>query len=243
VRSVTRTCIGVAGAGRSQISDIVRGILGEIVSGEVVVAGDSVTALYAAFADGVGTVVIAGTGSIAYGRSVSGQNARAGGWGFSISDEGSGHWIGRAAVAAMMRAQDEQEDTRLLRDILSAWKTSSIEELVRTANATPPPDFSALVPTILGAADAGDGIARSVLAQAGAELANIAKIVIRRLFENAQIIPLAMSGGVFRHSALVRQVFYNSVRSEYPGTRLLSTVIEPVKGALELARKGMPRVP
>ena len=45
-------------------------------------------------------IVIAGTGSIAYGRNREGQTARAGGWGFAISDEGSGHWIGRAAVAA-----------------------------------------------------------------------------------------------------------------------------------------------
>ena len=57
-------------------------------------------ALEAAFGSGPGVIVIAGTGSIAYGRNREGQTARAGGWGFAISDEGSGHWIGRTAVAA-----------------------------------------------------------------------------------------------------------------------------------------------
>jgi N-acetylglucosamine kinase-like BadF-type ATPase len=237
-QSLTRTCMGAAGSGRPETSEILRRILNEMVSGEVIIVADSVTALQAAFQDSIGTVVIAGTGSIAYARNAQRQTARAGGWGFSISDEGSGQWIGRAAVSAMMRAQDEQEDTRLLRDILAAWHLASIDDVIKTANAIPAPDYSALFPVVLAAGDAGDGIARSVLAQAGAELANLAKIVIRRVFENAETIPLAMSGSVFRHSALIRQVFYNSVRSEYAGTRLATTVVEPVKGALELARKG-----
>ena len=45
-----------------------------------------------------------------------------------------------------------------------------------------------------------------------------------------------MTGGVFRQSALVRQVFYNRVRSDYPQAAVNPTVIEPVRGALELAR-------
>ena len=57
------------------------------------------------------------------------------------------------------------------------------------------------------------------------------------LFPEADTVPVAMSGGVFRNSALVRQVFYNSLRSEYPKATITPTVIDPVRGALELARK------
>ena len=67
-------------------------------------------ALEAAFGSGPGVIVIAGTGSIAYGRNREGQTARAGGWGFAISDEGSGHWIGRTAVAAAIGAWDEDPE-------------------------------------------------------------------------------------------------------------------------------------
>ncbi len=89
---------------RGTVSEIISGEVkpGKIKTSEIKVVGDNVIALEAAFGSGPGVIVIAGTGSIAYGRNRDGQTARAGGWGFAISDEGSGHWIGRAAVAAAL---------------------------------------------------------------------------------------------------------------------------------------------
>jgi glucosamine kinase len=234
---VEHTCIGVAGAGRPEIAASVRSMVAEIVSGDIEVVGDMVIALEAAFGSGPGVIVIAGTGSIAWGRDEDGDTARAGGWGFAISDEGSGHWIGRAAVAATMRAVDEGGETRLLGETLGAWQISTMDDLVRVANGMPSPDFAALLPAVLTAADAGDAVARAVLTEAGLELANLARIVIRCLFREAASIPVAMSGGVFRQSALVRQAFYNNLRAEYPQANVNATVVEPVKGALELARR------
>jgi len=238
---IDRACLGLAGAARPEISALVRRLVSELVPGEIEVVGDTVIALEAAFGSGAGVIAIAGTGSIAYGRGPDGQTARAGGWGFAISDEGSGHWIGRAAVAAVLRAHDEAESEAanppLLTKIMKSWQVETRERMALAANASPPPDFSALLPAVLSAADAGDTLARTVLTQAGTELAAVAKIVIRRLFPDADSVPVAMSGGVFRSSALVRQVFYNSLRSEYPNASVIATVIEPVRGALELARK------
>jgi len=237
---VRRICVGMAGAARPVISSIVKEIVAEIYPDEIEVVGDMVIALQAAFGSKPGVIVIAGTGSIAYGRSKEGQTARAGGWGFAISDEGSGQWIGRNAVSGVMRAQDEDEaaPTGLALSILHAWHLQTLDELVRFANASPSPDFSNLFPHVLAAADAGDPIARTVLTQAGAELAGLAKIVISRLFEESPSVQVAMAGGVFRNAALVRNVFYNSLRSEYPQAVVGATVVEPVKGALELARRG-----
>ncbi len=220
---------------------MVKRIVSELVPGKVEVVGDNVIALQAAFGDGPGVIVIAGTGSIAYGRNREGQTARAGGWGFAISDEGSGHWIGRTAVAAAIGAWDEkpEQDLRLIEmsdEVLEPAKPSS--KLVPAANATPPPDFAALFPAVLTLADSGDRIARDVLTQAGTQLANLAGILLRRLFPHAGAVPVAMSGGVFGSSALVRQVFYNSLRSGRPDAVINPNVIEPVRGALELARKG-----
>ena len=239
---INRACLGLAGAARPEIGALVRRLVSELVTGEIEVVSDTVIALEAAFGSGPGVIAIAGTGSIAYGRGPNGQTARAGGWGFAISDEGSGHWIGRAAVAAVLRAHDEAESEAanplLLTKIMKSWEVETREQMALAANASPPPDFSALLPAVLSAADAGDTLARTVLTQAGTELAAVAKIVIRRLFPNADAVPVAMSGGVFRNSALVHQVFYNSLRSEYPNASVIATVIEPVRGALELARKG-----
>jgi N-acetylglucosamine kinase-like BadF-type ATPase len=230
------TCIGVAGADRPEQAAVVKRLLAEAVAGEIKVAGDMVIGLRAAFADGPGVLVIAGTGSQAFGRNKAGGTARAGGWGFAISDEGSGHWIGRMAVGAALRAYDRQEPTQLLNGILSAWKLESVDALIPAANASPGADFSSLLPAVLAAADAGDRLARSVLTQAGEELSTLAEIVVGRLFAETPTVPVAMVGGVFRHSELVRQVFYNNLRSEYPNIALNPTVIDPVRGALELAR-------
>ncbi len=236
---ISSVCVGLAGAARPEISEVVTRIISELVPGKVQVVGDNVIVLEAAFGDGPGVIVIAGTGSIAYGRNREGQTARAGGWGFAISDEGSGHWIGRTAVAAAIGAWDEdsEQDLRLIEMLMKAWNLQTIEQLVPAANATPPPDFAALFPAVLSLAESGDRIARDVLTQAGTQLANLAGILLRRLFPDAGAVPVAMSGGVFGNSALVRQVFYNSLRSRRPEVVINPTVIEPVRGALELARK------
>jgi glucosamine kinase len=242
IRSV---CVGLAGAARPEISERVRLIISELVPGgidpgRIQVVGDTVIALEAAFGDGPGVIVIAGTGSIAYGRNREGQTARAGGWGFAISDEGSGHWIGRTAVAAAIGAWDENpaRNVPLIDGLLKFWHLETIEQLVPAANATPPPDFAALFPSVLSLADSGDRVALEVLNQAGTHLAQLAETLLRRLFPNSGSVPVAMSGGVFASSALVRQVFYNTLGSAHLHAALNPSVIEPVRGALELARKG-----
>lgn len=234
---VHRACIGVAGAARPEISSLVRQIVCEIIPGPIDVVGDMVIGLEAAFGEGPGVITVAGTGSIAYGRDEKGRTARAGGWGYAISDEGSGHWIGRWAVAAGLRVRDEGEGTQLLDQILGFWKLKTLDDLVVTVNAAPPPDFASLLPTVLAAADSGDVLARTVLTQAGTELAALSKVVVNRLFAEAGTVQAAMSGGVFRSSALVRQVFYNSLRAQYPNAAVNASVVDPVRGALELARK------
>ena len=83
---------------------------------------------------------------------------------------------------------------------------------------------------------------RRILAQAGVELAQLASIVIRRLFPelpppSSSAVPLAIVGGVFRHAPRVRELFYNEVRSVYSNVVLNPEVIEPVHGALQRARR------
>ncbi len=243
--AISSVCVGLAGAARPEIGQLVRRVVSDLLPGEIrrdqiQVVGDHVIALEAAFGSGPGVIVIAGTGSIAYGRNHEGQTARAGGWGFAISDEGSGHWIGRTAVAAAIGAWDENpaENVPLIEILLKSWHLETIEQLVPAANATPLPDFAALFPSVLSLADAGDRIARDVLSQAGTHLATLAGTLLRRLFPNSEPVLVAVSGGVFASSALVRQVFYNTLSSARPNATLNPSVIEPVRGALELARKG-----
>ena len=234
---IESTCVGLSGAGRPEVRDVVARIMTEIIRGRVLVVGDIEIAMQAAFGGGPGVITIAGTGSIAYGRDLQGRIARSGGWGLAISDEGSGQWIGRAAVSAALGAKDAGADPQLLQPILELWKLTTLDDLVRYANASPPPDFSSLFPLVLAAADAGDPVAREVLGRAGRELAGLAGSVIRRLFAGLASVPVALVGGVFRQSAVVREVFYNKLTSELPQATVNLSVIEPARGALELAQK------
>ncbi len=239
---IERVCIGVAGAGREEIAEAVRKMAAELISGEIEVVGDMEIALAAAFGSEPGVIVIAGTGSIAYGRDARGKTQRAGGWGFAISDEGSAHWIGRAAVAGVLRQVDETGNavTILSRELTKPWGMDSVPHLASAANAQG--NFAELLPAVLIAAESGDVVANQVLSQAAAELARLAAIVIRRLFPEQQsgagsAVPVAMAGGVFRHSALVRELFLNGLREQNVRVKLGLAVVVPVEGALQLARR------
>jgi glucosamine kinase len=236
---IEAVCIGAAGAARPEIAAQLRGIFAEIdphFTNHIEIVGDSAIALEAAFHSGPGVIAIAGTGSIVYGRAASGGTARAGGWGFAISDQGSGHWIGRNAISALLRARDEGRETRLTALVLDAWKLDDHDALIQRANATPPPEFPRLFPIVVRAADEGDTIARELLASAGHELAALAAIVLRRLAPAPPYLSVAITGSVFRRSAEVRQVFNHRLEEMFPGIGLLDDFVDPVMGALTLAR-------
>lgn len=226
-------CVGAAGAGRPEVAGKLQSILAELSPASIEVVGDMVIALAAAFGDGPGIIAVAGTGSIVYGRDASGRTARAGGWGFAISDEGSGHWIGQHAVSTILHALDAGQDTALSTLVLKAWNLQDLSELVEAANAQPSPDFPRLFPVVLKAAADRDSMARALLADAGSQLAGLTAKVIYRLMPHA---PVAMTGSVFRQSTEVRQVFYNCLHARFPGIVLQNELAEPVEGALKLAR-------
>ncbi|MGB8582247.1 MAG: BadF/BadG/BcrA/BcrD ATPase family protein [Candidatus Sulfotelmatobacter sp.] len=246
-RQVHRACVGVAGVANEEVATAVRRLVTDVIPAEIEVVGDMQIALQAALGAEPGVVVIAGTGSIAYGRNAQGKTARAGGWGFAISDEGSAHWIGRSAVAALLRVVDESGDERVIPqfsplfcEIKSIWNVESLDQLARAANTNP--DFATLLPAVVTAADAGDEVARKVLIQAGRELTDLAAIVVRLLFPVGILCdhgatPLALVGGVFRYARLARESFCDALGKLDPRLQVNLNVIEPVAGALQIARK------
>lgn len=240
---ITSTCAGASGAGRPEIAAIVRNALAEILPGPIRVVGDMEIAFDAAFDTGPGVIVIAGTGSIAYGRDRQGRTARAGGWGFAVGDEGSAHWIARQAVRAVLRDSDETQQTsqnsltsEFATALCRAWQAASLIGLARTASAVPPPDFAALFPVV---AASDDVLALQLQLNAGKELARLAAIVTHRLFppDETDPVPVAMIGGVFRHAPRVRESFYNELPRLDSRIIVNPQVVEPVDGALRMARR------
>jgi len=236
-RQIARTCAGVTGSGRPEIASIMRELIASIVAGDIEVVGDVEIAFEDAFGDGPGVLVIAGTGSIAYGRTSEGAIARAGGWGHAISDEGSGYWIGVESVRAALQARDRGEESELLRELMDKIGAANVDDFIVMMNANPGPDFAVLFPTILAAADRGDALATKVLEKAGIELANLVQIVIERLFADDQPIQVVTHGGVLGSSAQVRRSLAANLACRNPHAALSSHLVDPARGALNRARK------
>lgn len=213
-----------------------RQVMASVVGGEIEIVGDVEIAFEDAFGLGPGVIVIAGTGSIAYGRNSQGEAMRVGGWGSAISDEGSGYWIGVEAVRSALRAHDRGENSVLLKNLSDALGTTAFEDFIVRINANPAPEFAALFPVVLAAADSGDPLANAVLESAGRQLASATETVIRRLFET-QTVSVATHGGVLEHSSVLKLSFQHELQSMCPQAAVLSHAVDPARGALQRARR------
>jgi glucosamine kinase len=235
-RQIACTCAGITGSARPEIAGVMRDLITGMVGGHVEVVGDVEIAFENAFGADPGVIVIAGTGSIAFGRDKKGGTARAGGWGYPMSDEGSGQWIGAEAVRASLRERDRGRPSELLNDLMKKLGAKSFEDFIVQLNANPPLDFAALFPIVLAASDRGDFLASEILKRAGCELSTMAGIVIEQLFGDGPI-SVATHGGVFTSNAIVRKHFERQLKLQYPQATLIDREIDPVRGALDRARR------
>ncbi len=198
-----------------------------------VVTHDAMIALAGAHAGAPGLIVIAGTGSIAFGRNAEGQLARVGGWGYVYGDEGGGFDITRQALRAALRLEEGWGPPTSLREkLLAATGASSANDLMHRfyTPAWPRPKIAALSRLVDDAATAGDAIARDILAVAAQQLAGIAAACRRLapgLEHSAAVAPI---GGVF-NSATLRADFVKRIEA-IPGLSVRNAIYNPAAGAL-----------
>lgn len=238
---VVHTCFGIAGSSQPGVAEWAKNTLAGMVPGGVTVVGDHIIAHEAAFHGEAGVLVIAGTGSIVFGRNGVGKTLRAGGWGPVVSDEGSGDWIGRNAVNAALLGNADGERGALFEDILKAWEVKSAEDIIRVANSYPAPNFAALVPHVLAACDAGDQLAVDVLRRGGSQLGGIVLLVMHQLWLDNEAVEIASAGGVLTNSKRLQQVIENRIHAEWPNANFRHEPIDPAQGALYIARNSAPR--
>jgi len=231
-------CLGMAGVDRMRDAEIIRGILHRIGQRAVtVVVNDALIALEAGVPGRPGTVVIAGTGSIAYGRDADGRGARAGGWGYVLGDEGSGYWLGRLALRAVLRAADGRgEQTQLTERVLAHYGVARPRDLVRQIyeGGTRPSAIAALARDVGEAADEGDGIAGHLVSVAAQELAGAAFSVAKRLGTERE--PIVLSGGTLLGLGQLQRQLTAELTRRLPDAPILPLGIQPAHGAVFLAR-------
>jgi N-acetylglucosamine kinase-like BadF-type ATPase len=236
---VTGVCAGLAGAGRQ---DVVRPIVDflskEFPHAVTQVVPDYEVALEAAVGAGSGVVLIAGTGSVAFGRNVTGETARAGGYGPWIGDEGSAFEIGRRAVAAVARTRDLDAPATVLTTMIpAALHCPDWDTLTMRIMKDPEDVFPKLFPVVAAAANADDDAAKEILFTSAIGLGSLAMSVIRRLGMKNEKFPLVKSGGVFGRSQLLDSLLDSVLASGALHARISRLETSSAVGAAHMAAR------
>jgi N-acetylglucosamine kinase-like BadF-type ATPase len=227
--------VGAAGAGRAPEREELRtAIRSENVARAVTVTTDIDIALAAAFQEGPGIVVSAGTGSVAVGRDQSGKRHRIGGYGWQMGDEGSGYAIGRASLGAVSRAKDDRSPpTALSQRLLQATRSADFDALVRWAAGASPAEVAALAPHVLAVAAEGDPLAQGIADYAARELSQLAICLLPKMALSPPV-KVAVTGGLLTPDQPLRRALLAKLREE-PALSPTEAPVDAVAGALLLA--------
>ena len=233
-------CLGIAGVDREADAAAVRGIMRRIgYKARTLVVNDALIALTAGAGEQQpGVVIVAGTGSIAYGRDGGSRAARAGGWGYVLGDEGGGFWIGRAALNAVVRQFDGRgPETMLTEMVLADMRLGSPRDLVHAVYAGGLHRYAiaGIVPVVQRAADDGDAVAADLIERAGMELSAAAASVITRLEMRGERFPTLLSGGVFRGVPSLIPLVERRLAEVAPRSDVRQLDVDPAMGAVTLA--------
>jgi N-acetylglucosamine kinase-like BadF-type ATPase len=232
-------CLGIAGVDRPEDASVVRGIMSRIgYKARILIVNDALIALQAGIGAAAGIVIVAGTGSIAYGCDSHGKAARAGGWGYVLGDEGSGYWIGRLALRAIVREADRRgHPTALSPLVLAHFGVTRPEELLQTVYRQDfkPAAVAALATHVQQARDEGDAVATAILDWGAKELVAAAESVANRLELTGEEFSFVLAGGIFKAVPWLRAEVTRLLPTIAPRCRTILLEAEPAFGAVRLA--------
>ena len=243
-------CLGIAGVDRAADEAIVRGIMNRIgYKARILIVNDALIALQAGIGDATGIVIVSGTGSIAYGRNEHGEAARAGGWGYVLGDEGSGYWIGRLALRAVVRHADGRGPvTSLTPRLLAHFGVERAAELIHKVyqDELNPRSLAAVAKYVQHARDEGDVVAVSILNRAADELMTAATAVMSRLDLSERPFTFVLAGGMFHALPWLCDQMQLLLPALAHQSKVMRLNDQPALGAVRLAiaeMKGAARLP
>ena len=241
--AIAAICLGMSGEGRSAEQQAwVRWAEESGVAEQVFVVTDAETVLAAGTPNGTGVALIAGTGSLAFGKNAAGESARAGGWGYLLGDEGSGYQIALAALKGIARAVDGRgPETSLQPAFLKALTLNDPRSLIGylyhpERERSEIADLSRLV---FAAAAQGDVVSLDILQQAVLELAELVKSVVARLSFSSGDYGLALTGGILLHQRGFRVSLLECLQEQELEPSAIECVEDASLGAVRLAIKGL----
>lgn len=237
LQKVDALCLGIAGVDRPRDEAVILGVLRRLGYRDTArVVNDALIALVAGAPERHGIVILAGTGSIAYGLDRKGRSARAGGYGYLLADEGSAYWLGHQALRAAVRAADGRgPKTQLIDLVFEALGVGSIADLVPLVYEKGIPKYrvARLAGVVEKARADGDLVSEQIVLDAAAELAVAGRSVVRQLGLASEPFPLVLAGGAFRACPTLAAAVV--ARLEVPAARPRPLEVEAAHGAVALA--------
>jgi N-acetylglucosamine kinase-like BadF-type ATPase len=232
-------CMGSAGIGREGEKILFQEFFDIIMRPDfpVMLCGDGEILLCGGLENLEGYCLIAGTGSIALGRSAKGDLVRAGGHGYLLGDEGSGAWIGKSAIARALRSLENRDlVTDMSGAILEAAGLARMEETIHYIHySADKAKVAAIAPIVTAAARKGDPLALDILRIGAEELALLVKSVIERSpWINHK--ELVLAGGVMTNDEILVKTLKEILSRDFPALLVSSPKGTALQGACMLAR-------
>ena len=232
---------GVAGAARKEweLKEFLESLN---IAKEVIVTTDAHIALVGALLGMEGIIVIAGTGSISYGRRDD-RERRTGGWGYLLGDEGSAYDVGRRGMMAALKAYDGRGEKTLLLDMFYEYLgQGDVEALIRIIYERPKDIISGFARYVVRSGELGDSVALGILNTASYELSLLGISTAEGLgYQREDQFNLAYTGGFFKAKDIVVDPFVNFIKEKFPDVSIFPAKAEPVVGAIILGKEHLGR--
>jgi N-acetylglucosamine kinase-like BadF-type ATPase len=239
LENITAAGFGLAGVQHHEHNaTMLRALRRRLPFRDVTLVSDARSALAGATDLQPGVVVIAGTGSVAFGVDALGRTAQSGGWGPMMGDEGSGYDIARHALTAVACALDGRcAQTTLTARVCERFGVASPDDLLPAVYGSERKhaELASLAQIVEEEASAGDEVARSILADAGRSLGDAVVAVVRRLRVEQSAFMVGYVGGVFNAGALVLGPMEERIAEVAPRAVVRAPLLGPAIGATKLA--------
>jgi N-acetylglucosamine kinase-like BadF-type ATPase len=243
-RELDAVCIGLAGTWlkeeqlrSQQLLDTLARRERNIDIDRLLVVSDAAIALEAALEGANGIVMIVGTGTIAIGKRDD-EFVRCGGWGIELSDEGSGAWIGREGLRALVRHFDGRgKPTALAEIMLAKYPTIKPEQprTLVTAFNERAFDYQAVTPLVMQCALEGDEVCKEIIERSCRHLLEMVDTIYQRYFKDVKKLPIACVGGIMEADTMLAQMVTDGL-NKHAHLKVQKPKGLPLEGAVRLAR-------
>jgi N-acetylglucosamine kinase-like BadF-type ATPase len=237
---ISATVLGTTGAGRRSDAEKMETAFTKYCAGKVVeiknfhVDSDARIALEGAFSGNPGSILIAGTGSIMFGKDASGKIQRTGGFGRYIGDEGSGYSVGRKGLAAVARSFDGRGGKSILAGMLAAKFSIASADALITSVYRNNFDIPSVAPLVLAAAEKNDQACLKILEEETGELMLHITTMCEKL--NEKPLNVSFTGSLINNSNVFSRMLIKKVKDCPVEINIKKPDFSPAVGAVIFAK-------